>query len=121
MQYLSIGWFTCLRFALAFALVAPLGIVEVERGRISPSFLQSNLSGTSPLGLAFASATLLQQLASRTTSVTHVGFLTGLYVIFVPCLETIALGRNPHPLIWLAAPLALSGTWRGSSAAAPMA
>ncbi len=42
---------------------------------------------------------------------THAGFLTGLYVIFVPVLEVVFLRREPHPLVWLAALLALAGTW----------
>lgn len=107
MLYLGVGWFTCLRFALAFATVAPLGVIEAKQEQ---PFAQSRLSGIWPLGLTFAAATLLQQISFETTSVTHVGFLTGLYVIFVPCLEAIALRNNPHPLIWISALLALCGT-----------
>lgn len=108
MLYLGVGWFTCLRFLLAFAVVAPVGVVEAKRARHHP---QSHLTGILPLGLTFTVATLLQQFAFETTSVTHVGFLTGLYVVFVPCLEAIVLRKNPHPLLWLAALLALCGTW----------
>lgn len=110
-QYLGLGWLTCLRFALAFAVVAPLGFVEAKRARTSLNFSQLARSEIIPLGLAFTAATLLQQKGFETTSVTRVGFLTGLYVIFVPCLETIALKRIPHPLIWFAALLALGGTF----------
>ena len=111
MLYLGLGWLTCLRFALAFAVVAPLGIVEAKRAESRLGFSHFYRSGIIPLGLTFTAATLLQQKAFETTSVTHVGFLTGLYVIFVPCIEALALKRPPHPLIWLAALLALYGTW----------
>jgi drug/metabolite transporter (DMT)-like permease len=111
MSYLGLGWLTCLRFIFAFAVVAPLGIVEAKRAQSSFDFAQFYRSGIIPLGLAFTAATLLQQKAFETTSVTHVGFLAGLYVVFVPCIETLALRRIPHPLIWLAALLALCGTW----------
>lgn len=107
MLYVGVGWFTCLRFVLAFAVVAPLGLMEAKRTRNT----RSSLAGIIPLGLTFAVASLLQQFAFETTSVTHIGFLTGLYAIFVPCLEAIVFKRNPHPLIWLAALLAFSGTW----------
>lgn len=110
-QYLGLGWLTCLRFALAFAVVAPFGYLEAKRARTSLSFSQLARSEVVPLGLAFTAGALLQQKGFETTSVTRVGFLTGLYVIFVPCLETIALRRIPHPLIWLAALLAAGGTF----------
>lgn len=110
-QYLGLGWLTCLRFALAFAVVAPFGYLEAKRARTSLSFSQLARSEIVPLGLAFTAGALLQQKGFETTSVTRVGFLTGLYVIFVPCLETIALKRVPHPLIWLAALLAVGGTF----------
>ncbi|MDE1895968.1 MAG: DMT family transporter [Rhodospirillales bacterium] len=105
--YLNAGWYTGLRFLLAFLVVFPLGVVETRR---AGSFL-AGLGGIVPLGLVFAVSSLLQQWALAFTSVTHAGFLTGLYVIFVPVLEVIFLRRAPHPLVWLAALLALAGTW----------
>ncbi|MBU6449088.1 MAG: DMT family transporter [Rhodospirillales bacterium] len=105
--YLSAGWYTGLRFLLAFLVVLPLGVAEARR---AGAFL-AGLGGIVPLGLVFAVSSLLQQWALELTSVTHAGFLTGLYVIFVPVLEVIFLRRAPHPLVWLAALLALAGTW----------
>ena len=105
--YLNAGWYTGLRFLLAFLVVLPLGVAEARR---AGSFL-SGLGGLVPLGLVFAVSSLLQQWALAFTSVTHAGFLTGLYVIFVPVLEVVFLRRAPHPLVWLAALLALAGTW----------
>ena len=105
--YLNAGWYTGLRFLLAFLVVLPLGVAEARRARV---FL-AGLGGVVPLGLVFAVSTLLQQRALELTSVTHAGFLTGLYVIFVPVLEVVFLRRAPHPLVWLAAVLALAGTW----------
>ncbi|MGE4480660.1 DMT family transporter [Acidocella sp.] len=105
--YLDAGWFTGLRFILAFLAVLPLGIAEARRA--GSAF--AGLGGVVPLAGVFAISTLLQQWALALTSVTHAGFLTGLYVIFVPLLEVGIFRRAPHPLIWLAALLALAGTW----------
>lgn len=107
MAYLNAGWYTGLRFLLAFLAVLPLGVAEARRAK-SPF---AGLGGIVPLGLVFAISSLLQQWALEFTSVTHAGFLTGLYVIFVPVLEVLCFRRAPHPLVWLAALLALAGTW----------
>lgn len=110
--YLNAGWFTGLRFILAFVVVLPLGIAEARRARAAGR--RAGVAGLAvllPLALVFALSTFLQQWALSFTSVTHAGFLTGLYVIFVPVLEVVILKRMPHPLIWLAALLALTGTW----------
>lgn len=104
---LNAGWFTGLRFLLAFLAVLPLGIIEARRARAPFAGLAAML----PLVLIFAVSSLLQQWALRLTSVIHAGFLTGLYVIFVPALEVLILRRAAHPLIWAAALLALAGTW----------
>lgn len=106
-HYLNAGWFTGLRFILAFLTVLPLGVLEFRR---KPFALRQLLSLV-PLALVFAAATLLQQWGLVFTSVTHAGFLTGLYVIFVPMIEVFWMRRLPHPLIWLSALLALAGTW----------
>jgi len=106
---LGAGWFTGLRYILAFLVVLPIGLVEARRA--TRPLARGEWLMLLPLGLAFFSGTILQQWAVAVTSVTHVGFLTGLYVIFVPCLETLLSRRLPHPAIWAAALLALGGTW----------
>lgn len=106
-HYLNAGWFTGLRFILAFLAVLPLGIMEARRN----PFTARQLSGLVPLAVVFAFSMLVQQWGLAFTSVTHAGFLTGLYVIFVPLIEVLWLRQLPHPLIWLAAILALAGTW----------
>lgn len=53
----------------------------------------------------------LQQAGLTTSSVTNTGFLTGLYVLFVPAILFLLFRRPPHPIIWLGAPLALAGIY----------
>ncbi|HTQ70705.1 MAG TPA: DMT family transporter [Acidocella sp.] len=105
--YLNAGWFTGLRFILAFLAVLPLGVMEARRAPVR----LGGLAGMAVLALIFAVSTWMQQWALESTSVTHAGFLTGLYVIFVPVLEVLVFRRHPHPLVWLAALLAVAGTW----------
>lgn len=106
-HYLNAGWFTGLRFILAFLTVLPLGWAEFRR----KPFALRQLLAFIPLALVFAGAMLVQQWGMVFTSVTHAGFLTGLYVIFVPLIEVLWLRRLPHPLVWFSAILALTGTW----------
>jgi drug/metabolite transporter (DMT)-like permease len=43
------------------------------------------------------------------TTVTNSGFLTGLYVVFVPFISLLALGQKPHPVIWPAVLMTFAG------------
>lgn len=109
LAYLGGAWFTGIRYLLAFLVILPLGLIEARRAKTA--LAPRHLLLLVPLGIVFFAGTILQQWAMESTSVTHVGFLTGLYVIFVPILETLLLRRQPHPVIWLAALVALTGTW----------
>jgi drug/metabolite transporter (DMT)-like permease len=109
LAHLGASWVTGLRFILAFLFTLPLGLIEARRAKTALSLRHGLLLLV--LGAVFFVGTTLQQWAMESTSVTHVGFLTGLYVVFVPVLEIILRRRLPHPAIWLAALLALTGTW----------
>jgi drug/metabolite transporter (DMT)-like permease len=52
-----------------------------------------------------------QQAGLTNLSVTSTGFLTGLYVLFVPVILFLVSRQTPHPIVWLAAPLALAGIY----------
>ena len=102
-------WFTALRFALAAVVLSPLAWAEHRRARRPLS--RRDLLLFAGLAVVFCTGTVLQQFAMLTTSVTNVGVLTGLYVLFVPGLELVVLRRRPSVWIWPAAVLALAGTW----------
>ncbi|WP_334174630.1 DMT family transporter [Pseudoxanthobacter sp.] len=109
MAHLGPGWFTGLRFLPALLVVAPMGVIEARRA--ARPLARRDYLALLPLGLSFGIASLLQQVAIVTTSVTHVGFLTGLYVLFVPLIEIVVLRRRPHFLVLPAAACAIAGTW----------
>jgi drug/metabolite transporter (DMT)-like permease len=107
----SVGplWFTVLRFALATLALVPMLLTERRSARRPLD--GRDAAALAGMSLAFAVASILQQFAIAQTSVTHVGFLTGLYVLFVPLLGALWLRQVPHGLVWLAAVAALGGTW----------
>lgn len=100
-------WFVGLRFAIATAVAAPLALWE-HRKAAAP-MPKGSLRNFTWVGLALFAGASTQQFGLLTTSVTNSGFLTGLYVVFVPVLTVLFLRRKPHWVIWPGALLALLG------------
>ncbi len=105
----SIGplWFIGLRFAIATAVAAPLALWEHRKAE--QPMPKSSIRNFLWIGLALFAGAVTQQLGLLTTTVTNSGFLTGLYVVFVPMLTVIFLRRKPHWIIWPAAGMAVLG------------
>lgn len=101
--------FVGLRFALAFLVVLPFALLETRRAKTG--LAAADMTGFVWIGLLLFAAMAVQQVGLLTTTVTNAGFLTGLYVIFVPILMVVFLRRFPHPVIWPGALLALAGIW----------
>jgi drug/metabolite transporter (DMT)-like permease len=59
----------------------------------------------------FFGGSWLQQAGLATTTATNAGFLTGIYVFFVPLLGYVLFRSRPHKIIFACVPLALTGTW----------
>ncbi len=101
--------FVGLRFAVATVVTLPFALRE-SRG--APVRLdRSDMVGFFWIGLCLLAAMLFQQFGLLTTTVTNSGFLTGLYVVFVPILVVVFLRRLPHPVVWPGAALAFAGIW----------
>jgi len=101
--------FAGVRYLLGGILVLPLALWE--RGR-----KPEPLNGTHWLFILAVSAVFffgswLQQAGLATTTATNGGFLTSLYVFFVPVLGFLLFRTRPHPIIYACVPLALIGTW----------
>ncbi len=99
--------FVALRFAVATVAMLPFALVEARRaprpltGGERRAFLV--------IGLLLTGGMLVQQIGMLTTTVTNAGFLTGLYVVFVPFVAVALFRERPHPAIWPGAALALAG------------
>lgn len=100
-------WFIGLRFALAALVAAPLALWEHRKAEAPMP--KSSLRNFLWIGLALFAGAVTQQVGLLSTSVTNSGFLTGLYVVFVPVLTVIFLRRKPHWIIWPGALMATFG------------
>ncbi|GAB4483450.1 MAG: DMT family transporter [Anaerolineales bacterium] len=99
-----------LRLLLGGALLIPLSRWQkekVEKSLIAPVLLT---------GAALFTGVALQMIGLATTSAGNAGFLTSLYVVFVPFLLWARWGEKPSPLLLLAVALAILGGFLLSTA-----
>ncbi len=95
------------RYLLGGLVVAPLAWQEYKKRGIKLS--QKEWAIILFLSVNFFIGSWLQQWGLVSTSVTNAGFLTGLYVFFVPLILLIVFRTKPHNIVWLCVPLAMGG------------
>ncbi|UJW86802.1 DMT family transporter [Devosia sp. SL43] len=101
--------FSGVRYLLGGLLVLPLALWEKRR---RPEPLKSdNWSLIIAVSAVFFIGSWLQQAGLASTTATNAGFLTGLYVFFVPLLGYLLFRTRPHPIIFVCVPLALIGIY----------
>jgi drug/metabolite transporter (DMT)-like permease len=101
--------FAGVRYLLGGLLVLPLALWERRR---RPEPLTAGHWGlVAGVSLVFFIGSWLQQSGLATTTATNGGFLTGLYVFFVPVLGFLIFRTRPHPIIFACVPLALIGIY----------
>ncbi|WP_099864550.1 DMT family transporter [Pararhizobium haloflavum] len=101
--------FVGLRFLIATLVTLPFAFIEASRSGTAVD--RNGWIGFVWIGLALFAGIILQQIGLLTTTVTNSGFLTGLYVVFVPFLMVLALRIAPHPVIWPASAFAFAGLY----------
>jgi drug/metabolite transporter (DMT)-like permease len=101
--------FVAARFSISALLVFPLAWRERRRAPVKPA--PCRWVEIVMLCLAFFSAAALQQVGLEKTSVTNAGFLTGLYVVFVPIICRLAYRQKLSVLVFPAAMLSIIGVW----------
>lgn len=101
--------FAGVRYLLGGLVILPLALMERRRKPAPLSIRQWALIAL--MCLAFFAGSWLQQLGLTLTTVTNGGFLTGLYVLFVPAIALLVLRSPPHPAVWACVPLALIGIY----------
>jgi drug/metabolite transporter (DMT)-like permease len=110
MAHLGPLTFSGTRFLLGGVALIPFALAELRRKRVRlGDFTPGRWGMIGLLCTAFLVGSVLQQYGLTLTSVTNSGFLTALYVLFVPLIAYLALRLRPHPVIYLGAPLALVG------------
>ncbi len=106
------SFYTGLRFMLG-ALVVLVFSLAIPRQRSAIRAIPSNMAllrAGGLLGLITAVAISAQQIGLQYTKVANAGFITSLYVIFVPMLGLLA-GHKTAWRTWLGAVLAMAGMY----------
>ena len=118
--------FIALRFLTACVAVLPFVWLEAIKNRRSleaavpstgstpdgpQSLSRTDIGKFALIGLVLFCGMATQQVGLLSTSVTNSGFLTGLYVVFTPLVAISFFREKPHPVVWCAALLALTGIY----------
>lgn len=101
--------FAGVRYIIGGLLVLPLALGEWRRRKVRLTGNNWLLIGL--LCFAFFMGSWLQQAGLATTTATNGGFLTGLYVFFVPLIGFFVFRVRPHPVVYGGVPLALVGIY----------
>lgn len=110
MDHLGPLSFSGARFLLGGVVLLPFAFAELRRRQVRlADFTPRRWVMIGLLCAVFLLGSVLQQYGLVLTSVTNSGFLTALYVLFVPLIAFVAIRAMPHPIIYIGAPLALVG------------
>ncbi len=111
MAYIGPYTFTAVRSAIA-AIGLAACIFIFDRLGVSPKTADKKQLWKAGilLGVVMGIATNLQQIALVTTSVGKAGFITSLYIVFVPIFG-LFIKRRPHPMLWACVLLAAVGLY----------
>lgn len=102
--------FVTARFALSWAVIAPLAYYEFRRSDRS-ALTRQDVALTAFLGLCLFVGSNLQQIGLLTTTATNAGFLTALYVVLVPFTLWAMTGVPPRLAIVGASLMSICGAW----------
>lgn len=100
--------FVAARFFISMLLVMPFSFREYKR---HPDKLAPEKKNIALLCLCFCAGVLLQQIGVGKTTVSNAGFLTGLYVVFVPMVCTLVYNQRLSRWVFVAAFLSVAGIW----------
>lgn len=103
--------FNGLRFALGALVIVPITLLTPSSDPALPGINRANIGYVLLAGLLLAAGAALQQAGLIYTTAGNAGFITGLYVIFVPIFMALGMHHRPKPVIWVAAVLALIGLY----------
>jgi len=100
-----------MRFLLGAAVLAPLAIWRAPRAGAKSGRRRRDLwIGGAVAGAALFVGAILQQAGMKWTTPGVAGFITGLYVLFVPMLGLL-VGVRAHAPVWIGACLATVGLY----------
>ena len=124
MNHVGAFTFNGIRMIIGSAVLVPFIIARSRKNNSQlnseekKSLIRSNIIGILPVGICLFFGSTLQQFAFNYTETGKIGFLTALYMIFVPIIG-LFLKKKPAYTIWIGVALGLVGMYLlcvGSSA-----
>lgn len=105
--------FTGVRYLLGGLVILPIALWEYRRrvARTGSGLAPRHWLLLLAMSTVFFLGSWLQQAGLAYTTVTNGGFLTSLYVLFVPLIAFLVLRIRPHRVIHVGVPLALIGIY----------
>jgi drug/metabolite transporter (DMT)-like permease len=115
MDYVGPFTYNGVRFALGTLVLLPFLYMNVARGEPMiraglPADRSKILIGSLMTGLFLFGGVALQQLGLQHTTAGKAGFITGLYVVFVP-IAGLLFGQRSHYTMWIGALLSVAGLY----------
>ena len=112
-EYIGPWTFNCIRGLIgALTLYVSLPLLDRMRGTSAPAAGEKRylLKAGAACGFVLTAASMLQQAGIAGSTAGKAGFLTSLYILFVPFLS-VFLGRKITKRLWLAVLTALAGLY----------
>ena len=115
MRSLSPEWFTCLRSIIGFLVLIPVIYFFSRKNNKpliprEPGSIKTLMTGGIACGVVLAFASTTQQYGLIYSTAGKAGFITTLYIVFVP-IAGVFLKHKISFLVWIAAVLALFGSY----------
>ncbi|MCX6268116.1 MAG: DMT family transporter [Bacteroidetes bacterium] len=115
MDYVGPFTYNGVRFALGAIVLLPFLFISSSKNepmvKVShPADQRKIIIGSLMTGLLLFGGVAFQQLGLQQTTAGKAGFITGLYVVFVP-IAGLLFGQRSHTTIWIGAMLSLAGLY----------
>jgi drug/metabolite transporter (DMT)-like permease len=107
--------FNGIRFLLGALVLIPLTITGSTRRQDLTWKNRKVLLSVVLAGILLFAGAAFQQAGLLYTTAGNAGFITGLYVIFIPLILAVAFRQSPRTIIWISAGFALCGLYLLSS------
>ncbi len=101
--------FNGLRFLIGAMVLLPFYGKGIGNDTFSPVIQRKYILGMVLVGLAVFAGSAFQQEGLRYTTAGNAGFITGLYVVFIPIIMAFVMRQRPQPVVWVAACLSVLG------------
>lgn len=107
----GVFFFNGLRFLLGALILLPFAIRQFNAKAAQVSSLKRELPWIILAGGLLAIGAAFQQAGLKYTTAGNAGFITGLYVVFIPVFTAVFIRQQVHSKTWLAALLSAFGLY----------